>query len=134
MQPYYERIPHTADLAVRVWAPTLPVLFANAGRALFAMMADPPADESVTRRIVLESVDLEALLVDWLNELIYRHEVDGETYARFEVLDITDTNLEVLAHGGPTTRRVKNIKAATFHDLRIARTPEGFEARIVFDV
>lgn len=134
VMPYYERIAHTADLAIRVWGPDVSTLFANAARALFDMMAEPPAGEVVARRITVESVDQEALLVDWLNALIYLHEVDGETYTRFDITALSATRLHAVAHGGPTTCRTRGIKAATFHELVMMHTPEGVEARVVFDV
>ncbi len=131
---YYERVEHTADLAIRVWGKDLPALFVHAAGALFAMMAEPPADASIARSIVVESLDLEALLVDWLNELIYQHEVEGETYADFRIDAFAPTRIAATALGGPTVRKLKTIKAATFHDLAITETGQGVEAHLVFDV
>ena len=67
---YFERIEHTADLAIRVWGDDLPGMFVNAARALFALMSEAPPTVLHERRVVVESVDTQALLVDWLNELI----------------------------------------------------------------
>jgi len=72
--------------------------------------------------------------VDWLNELIYLHEVEGETYAEFRITAFTPTALTAQVIGGATTRKLKTIKAATYHDLRITETAGGAEAHIVFDV
>lgn len=131
---FYERVEHTADLAVVVRGDDLPALFANAARALFLLMTEPPATSDRVREIALESVDLESLLVDWLNELIYLHEVEGETYAEFRVIALTPTALTATVTGGATTRKLKTIKAATYHDLTITETESGAEAHIVFDV
>ncbi|OPZ81334.1 MAG: hypothetical protein BWY76_03066 [bacterium ADurb.Bin429] len=131
---FFERVEHTADLAVVVRGGDLPVLFANAARALFQMMTESPAARDRTREIALESVDLESLLVDWLNELIYLHEVEGETYADFRVNALSPTTLTATVTGGATTRKLKTIKAATYHDLTITETEAGAEAHIVFDV
>ncbi|MHB9132219.1 MAG: archease [Armatimonadota bacterium] len=133
-QPTYERIAHTADLAIRVWGRDLPALFANAAVALFDMMTEPPAVEDRERTVTVESMDVEALLVDWLNELIYLHEVEGETFTRFEITEFSEVSLTACVYGGPTTRKLKAVKAATFHDLTIRDTTEGVEARLVFDV
>jgi len=80
-----ERIEHTADLAIRVTGEDLPDLFANAAAALFDLMAGPPAAVDRRHEVVVESIDRECLLVDWLNQLIYMHEVNEETYTRFEI-------------------------------------------------
>ena len=130
----FERIEHTADLAIRVWGRDLPDLFANAAAALFAMMAEPPAGVDLTHELIVEAGDIEELLVDWLNELIFLHEVHGETYSRFEITAFTPESLRAIVYGGATARKTRSIKAATFHELTISEDENGAEARIVFDV
>ncbi|MHB9024576.1 MAG: archease [Armatimonadota bacterium] len=125
---------HTADIAIRVWGPDLPALFANAATALFDIMAESPAEESVSHEVIVSSLDREALLVDWLNELIFLHEVNGETYNRFIITVISPSELQATVIGGRTRRKLKTVKAATYHDLSIRDTAEGVEAHIVFDV
>ncbi len=131
---FYERVEHTADLAIVVRGADLPELFVHAAQALFQMMAEPPAATDLQREITLESMDLDSLLVDWLNELIYLHEVEGETYAEFHITAFSPTALTAHAIGGATTRKIKTIKATTYHDLTITETGQGAEAHIVFDV
>jgi len=130
----YERIEHTADLAIRVTGEDLPDLFANAAAALFDLMAEPPAAVDRRHEVVVESIDLEGLLVDWLNKLIFMHEVNGETYTRFEITALSETELRATISGGATTRKLKTIKAATFHELIVAETEVGAQAQIIFDV
>jgi SHS2 domain-containing protein len=130
----YEMLEHTADMAIRVWGPDLPTLFTHAATALFEIMAEPPADDSVSQDVKVSSPDREALLVDWLNELIFMHEVDGETYDRFIIINISDTELQATVLGGKTSRKLKTVKATTYHDLYIHDTAEGVEAHLVFDV
>ncbi len=133
-RPRYEPADHTADLAIRVYGGDLPQLFANAAYALFDLMTELPPSASRERRVSLESSDLEGLLVDWLNELIYLHETEGETYTDFQIEELSPSGLRARIHGAPTVRKTKAIKAATYHDLSIRNTPAGFEAHIVFDV
>jgi len=130
----YERIEHTADLAIRETGEDLPDLFANAAAALFDLMAEPPAAVDRRHEVVVESIDLEGLLVDWLNKLIFMHEVNGETYTRFEITALSETELRATISGGATTRKLKTIKAATFHELIVAETEVGAQAQIIFDV
>lgn len=130
----YERIEHTADLAIRVYGRDLPDLFANAAAALFDLMAVPPQSVRHLREVVIESVDLEGLMVDWLNDLIFLHEVHKETYTRFEIVAFEEDCLRAILYGGPTYVKVKTIKAATFNDILVAETDVGAQAQIVFDV
>lgn len=130
----YERIPHTADLAIRVTGEDLPTLFANAAAALFDLMAEPPATVDRRHEVVVESTDLEGLLVDWLNKLILMHEVNEETYTTFEITAFSEQKLRATVSGGAITRKLKTVKAATFHELHIAQTESGVQAQIIFDV
>lgn len=133
----WEELDHTADLALRVWGPDLPGLFAAAARGMFSLITDV-ARVPQTRVVALSlsAIDQEALLVDWLNELLYLSERGAEQWAyvafRFDVL--TETTLQATAFGGPAAERLNIIKAATFHDLVIRAVETGFETALVFDI
>jgi len=135
MSEGFEEIEHTADLAIRAYGQDMRELFANAAHGMFALMAEAyiegPARE---REVSLEAMDYEGLLVDWLNELIYLHEVERETYSQFNIETLSSTKLKAHVTGGPTKSKTKAIKAATFHDLAIKETANGLVATIVFDV
>lgn len=130
----FEEIEHTADLALRVYGRDMRELFANAAYGMFTLMAEPSEEPACKREVSLEAMDYEGLLVDWLNELIYLHEVEGETYSQFNIETLSPTKLEAHVIGGPTRIKTKAIKAATFHDLAIKETANGLVATIVFDV
>ena len=135
MSKRFEEIEHTADLAMRAYGRDLRELFANAAHGMFALMVEPSLEESACQREVsLEATDYEGLLVDWLNELIYLHEVEGETYSQFAIKTLLPTGLKAQVTGGPTKIKTRAIKAATFHDLAIEETANGLVATIVFDV
>jgi SHS2 domain-containing protein len=89
---------------------------------------------TIRREVHLEAPDRETLLVDWLNELLYLWEVEGEVYSRFDIASLSSTELSAEVEGGEAEKVTKFIKAATFHDLEIAETDEGYVATITFDV
>lgn len=130
----YEAVPHTGDLAIRVHGRDLPELFINAALGLFASMAEPPEALNTERYIDVTAKDPEALLVNWLNELIFLHETEGECYGRFVIREFSPVHLIANALGGPTVMKTLVVKAATFHELRILYTESGVEATIVFDI
>jgi SHS2 domain-containing protein len=134
MSDRFEEIEHTADLAIRAYGRDMRELFANAAQGMFALMAEPSQETTCKREVSLEATDYEGLLVDWLNELIYLHEVEGETYSQFALETLLPTELKAHVTGGPTKNKIKAIKAATFHDLAIEETANGLVATIVFDV
>jgi SHS2 domain-containing protein len=103
---------------------------------MFCLMRCQPRGEEqpVARRVTLESYDLEALLVDWLNELIYSVESNQECYERYEIARLESTRLEAKVYGVTGRRPQKAIKAATFSGLAITPCAVGYEATIIFDV
>jgi SHS2 domain-containing protein len=132
---HFEELEHTADLALKVRGHSLEGIFANAAYGMFSLMADLGGLEpTVSHEISLESLDYEALLVDWLNELLYLHEVEGEIYSRFEIETLSSTALSAIVWGGKMATSKLTVKAATFHDLEIRETGDGYLATVVFDV
>jgi SHS2 domain-containing protein len=132
-------VQHTADLAWRLWGATIPELFANAGRALSATITDLRyLRRRVTRVVSLTSVDREALLVDWLNHLLYLFDVEGFLGRDFQVAALTPESLEARVTGenfdpGRHPERTA-VKAATYHRLSIAPAADGWQATVVLDL
>ncbi len=130
----YEEIEHTADYALRVWGADLPELFLEAARGMNALTGGRAADLSITRELSLQAPDLETLLVNWLEELAFLIEIEGEIFQNFQVQAFAPTSLQVQLTGGKVQNLEKLIKAVTFHGLAIQNTAAGYQAVIVFDV
>ena len=130
----WQEIDHTADLALHLWADDLCDLFVTAARGMFALIVRldgvQPERETV---IELEAFDVETLLVDWLNELLYLVEVQGVEFALIEVDHVSATRLRATVRGSAVTEYSNYVKAATFHNLAVVQTSEGYETEIVFD-
>ncbi|HXF86565.1 MAG TPA: archease [Anaerolineales bacterium] len=130
----FEEIAHTADWSVRVWAPDLPSLFAEAARAMNALAGTVTGKgQRVKRTFEAEAPDEESLLVAFLSELIYYQEQENLAFEAFEV-QIEGQKLKVEMEGAPILSINKAIKAVTFHNLKIEKTDQGLETAIVFDV
>ncbi len=134
--PPYEEIEHTADLALRVRGDTLEELFANAARGMFYLMYGDGQPETATTEhaVQLESLDMETLLVDWLNELLYLADAYQESFNRFVFSELQPARLKVEVGGGKAPALKKVIKATTFHGLSIERSRSGYTVDIIFDV
>ncbi|OQY97758.1 MAG: hypothetical protein B6D41_03040 [Chloroflexi bacterium UTCFX4] len=130
----YEELDHTADWAFRAFGSDLKELFQNAAYALFALEGALDAQSTLTREIYVEGIDREALLVNWLSELLFLQETKRETYQKFEITKLSDTELQATVHGAHTQPITKFIKAVTYHDLKIEQTEKGWEATVVVDV
>ena len=135
----YRQLPHTADLAWRIRGDSLPELFENAAGALVATMTDRRYIRRLEKReITVESPDREALLVDWLNHLLYLFDVAGFLGREFQVTALTDRCLRATAWGerfDPERHPEKTaIKAATYHHLEIVPRGDGWQATVILDL
>lgn len=134
----FEQIEHTADVGLHVWSSTLDGLFAEAARALFDVMgsvAGPPASSTTVR---LDAPDAEALLVDWLSELLYLFEAKGfvPLPERVEVTQEPWTLAATVA-GPPSEAFVQHgaaVKAVTYHGIRVVREHDRAEAWVYLDI
>ena len=127
---------HPSEVAVRVVAPNLPALFVEAGRALAEVMAGgvPPPATSAPERVTLRAHDREALLVDWLNELVYRAETGRFVPCEFSVERLEGGELDATVRGTASDNVRPLVKAASFHGLRITCDDDGCAATVVLDV
>jgi SHS2 domain-containing protein len=86
----------------------------------------------------LVSSDQEALLVDWLNHLLYLFDIDGFLGRDFQVVSLTPERLEARVTGesfDPERHPERTaVKAATFHQLSIAPAGDGWQATVVLDL
>jgi len=134
----FEEIEHTADWAIRVHAANLQELFARAARGMFSLLTDLSGlTPEHSFDIELRAIDVETLLVDWLNELLYlaeRHDLVFVTFNIHELSIAGEARLRATVEGNRPAELFKVIKAATFSGLSIRRDADDLEAELVFDV
>ncbi len=130
----YREREHTADWEIFVWAPDLEILFAQAATGMYQLMGARlrPAPRAV-RSLDLEAMDHESLLVTFLDELLYIGEQEGLAFDQFD-LEIDSLRLKGQAEGAELMAQDKEIKAVTYHNLKLRNTSDGFAINIVFDV
>jgi SHS2 domain-containing protein len=135
----YRQLAHTADLGLRIWGATREELFENAGAALTAVLTDRRRlRREKTAEILLEAPDLEALLVAWLNHLLYLYDVDAFLGREFQVTELTPQRLAAQARGetydpGRHVARTA-VKAATYHHLEIISRNGRWQATVILDL
>jgi SHS2 domain-containing protein len=130
-----------ADIAFEAEGDTLASLFEACARATTEVMADPATIRPAqARRVELSAETLEALLYDWLAEIIWLKDAEGLLFSRFAVdvqtgdppgLEATLWG-EPIAGSGAALRG--DVKAVTYHLFAIERTGRGWRARVVLDV
>jgi SHS2 domain-containing protein len=135
----YEVFEHTADIGLRIVAPDVSGLFAEAGRGLFSVIAGDLEQirEIDTESFTIPGADRTYLLFDWLTELLYAFESKRSLFRRFEVR-VDQAGATATAHGerfDPLRHRLQHeVKAITYHELVVKETPRGLEATLILDI
>jgi SHS2 domain-containing protein len=135
----YEYFEVTADVGVRAWGSTLAVAFAEVARGVLALAIAPEeVVERDRREVRAQGETPEALLVNWVNECLYVHEIEGFATRRVEVTTFAGDVVHGLLHGeeiDPRRHRPGTVvKAATYHQASVRDAPGGAEVRLIVDV
>ncbi len=135
----HETFEHTADLGLRIRAPDLETLFTEAAQALFeAIVEDLSTVRSLQEvQVTLGDDDREFLLFDWLKELLYRFDAEHLLFGKFQV-KLSAKGLEGRAWGEPLDRARHHleheVKAITYHGLKVEQTADGWLAEVIVDI
>lgn len=134
----FEVLGHTPDVGLKVYGNTLKEVFENAAVGMFSLITDiENVKLSLSEEVYIEAEDRESLLVEWLNELIYRFEVKYRIYKRFEIFEWDgEYHLHAIAYGEPLDlgrhQLMTQIKACSYHMLKVERN-DLWLAQVVFD-
>ncbi len=135
----FRLLDHTADLGILVYGRDLEELFSNAGEAFFDIITDLKRVRESTESIIrVEGPNLEDLMVRWLGELLYLHDVDGLLFRSFSIDEFRDGMLKARAKGETFDEKrhvIKTgIKAVTYHQIQVKKERGRWMARIIFDL
>ncbi len=139
MKKDFEVIEHTADIGIAAYGADLKKVFTNTARGLFNLIAElDTVSEKNIYHIRVNAPDREALLVNWLNELINRYEAKEILFHRFTINTLTNTELKATGYGEKidlAKHELKTqVKAANYHMLKIEQNKDGWETQVIFDV
>lgn len=130
----YEELAHTADWALRVWAPDLEALFQISAVGMYELSGLKfEVDGGIPVVFSIDAPDSEGLLVAFLSELLFFIEMENKVVENLS-LKREGNSLKVHGIGKGILDRKKEIKAVTYHNLNIQQTEFGFETVVVFDV
>ncbi len=130
---YAER-DHTADWELHVWATDLAQLLRQAAAGMYALAQTQLAEGARhTVEFEISFSDHETLLVNFLSELLFFGETQHLAFEQYH-LDFGAASLRVQARAAPILHQAKEIKAVTYHQMKVHETVRGLEVNIVFDV
>jgi SHS2 domain-containing protein len=118
---------------------TLEDLFAQAAYGLLEIIAGTP--EALCREemiVTVEGGDAEELLVNWLNEILYLFEIKRFFPLDFEIEEVRGNHLLARVRGEPFDPQrhpvEREVKAVTYHQLRVEKTDGLWHARVYVDL
>ena len=134
----FELREHTADVGVAATGSTLDDVFAAIADGLAAGMCEDIPNSGERFDVSVSAESHEALLFDYLDELIYQRDVRNvlPVANRVEIdREGGDWVLTGNARGVPLAGLgAREIKAVTYSEMEIAETDDGWRAYVVFDV
>ena len=134
----YEVLDHTADLGLAIYGRDLKGLFKNAAFAMFDQIAElERVEERDTFEVTQDAPNVEELLVAWLRELLFQFSAREFLFKDFSIEDISSTHIKGIARGERIDRArhelKKEIKAVTYHELKVQRLDGEWHCQVIFD-
>jgi SHS2 domain-containing protein len=138
MEKDFEIFDHTADVGILAYGADIKEAFVNSARALFSLITElDNITEVLYRDIELTAPDIESLLVEWLNELIYLFDTENILFKKFDITSLSHTQLKVRNYGeqvDTSKHELKTgVKAATYHMLKVDRG-DRYQVQVLFDL
>jgi SHS2 domain-containing protein len=135
----YRRTDHTADFGMEIYGQSSAGLFENAALALFDQIVDPAGVKGVQEEnLTINGTDWPDLMVNWLRELLFFWNGKELLVKKAEILSITGTRLSARISYAPYDPGqhtiINEIKAVTYHQIRVEEGPYGWKATVIFDV
>ena len=135
----YDYFDVEADVGVRAWGPDRSAAFAQAALGVLALgVAPEDVEERETRDVRAQATTAEGLVVAWINECVYVHEIEGFAVHRVSVDLVADDVIHGVVHGEEIDRARHRlgtvVKGATHHQLSLTETDARCEIRLIVDV
>ncbi|NMB92410.1 MAG: archease [Parcubacteria group bacterium] len=133
----YQILSHPADVKLQITATTKEELFQAALSGMTAILypSNSPQKVAIKDKIKIHSLDLNTLLVDFLNEVLAKNDIFKAVFKTLTINTLTDTYLEAEIFGNHIHALKQEIKAATHHGLKITQDQENnYHATILFDI
>ena len=129
----YRWVEHTAELELRIDAPTEEALLADALDAFSELVGRDPDGEPARHDVLVLSPDPAVRLADWLEELVFLAETEDFVPERLASVELGDGELRARVEGR-RGRPAQLVKAVTYHGLEVEERGDGWHARVVLDV
>lgn len=135
----FEFHPHTADIRMKVVAPTLDKIFEAALMGMSEILKEGHCSKNFNYNIhsiiEIEAKDRTCLLIDFLSEALSLSYTEKAVYCKLMVQDLQNNKLKATMLGTPIDGLDEEIKAVTYHEAKLAKNNSGlWETFIIFDI
>jgi SHS2 domain-containing protein len=133
----FKILPHTSEMGLEVTAWDWASFYRSAAEGLMAvygLSVGKHGTAKLDRTFAAQTA--EDIVVSWLSELIFLIGTERLVPAGFEVLKAGPQELRVVISGNrvQAVRLAREVKAVTYHGLKVESGPSGMKARIILDV
>jgi SHS2 domain-containing protein len=134
----YRILEHTADMGIEASGETLEEVLVQAARGVMEIISGAAALPREERTVEISAGEGGELLVNWLNEILFLFDSERFFPAEFVIEQATENRIRariVGEHFDPQRHPVdREIKAATYHQLKLEQGKEGWRARVYLDL
>lgn len=140
MTAQYEIIDHTADIGIRVKGSSQEELFLHAAEALFDILAQPKKSliPSIAYPVAVEADGLDQLMVKWLQELHLAFDMRRLVLTHFWIDEVSENRIigggKGMKFDDTRHRAGTQIKAVTYHGLKVENRDNEWVAEVIFDI
>ena len=139
MNSGFRILEHPSDVGIEATGASLKEAFENSARGLLSLIISTESvDPRQERFVELKSADLPNLLVKWLSEILYLYDGEDFIVGEVEIERISPKGLEAIVRGESVdeARHPMNmdIKAVTYHQLKIREKRDGCLIRVFLDI
>lgn len=135
----YTLLDHTADIGIEVWGDTKKDALAATVEAMFDLIADNDSvAELEEKNIAVSGADTADMLINLLREALYLFHGKSWLCKTCEILEMEEEKITARLQGESYDAKKHQlkmeIKAVTYHTLKIEKRDQGWRARVIFDV
>jgi len=130
-------ISHTADIGIRVSGKNIAQVFVNAAKGLAAYLKTGTDKKKIKVKVKIREKSYENLLVRWLNEILYLIYSKKVIFNSFKIMEITENTLLAEVSGNKIMKGhslEREIKAVTYHDVKLRRAKNRYNTKLIFDI
>jgi SHS2 domain-containing protein len=142
MKKGFKLFDHTADIGVHAYGEEISDVFEQAARSMYSIIfhgSIPKIESKGEFQIKIKSSDLEQLMVDWLDEILYIYSTDYIMISEFQIeINLEEFSINAFVQGEKLSEQLLKgtgeIKAVTYHMIEVKKVNDHWEATVLFDI